>query len=298
MSRTRFHSIAAIEKKSDLIYSGNGFDNYDGTKTVQENIESIYGDSKPDLVVAYKPLEHKEFGNIKAPSCLRYNEMWDRKWTNKEILSSGAKFIVAHHLNDIEKYKNLSGIHFCNIPHCAEKTVYKDYGEEKSIDVMISGATSRHYPFRRRLLLVIKNILSRRGLKCMIVRHPGGDLKNIKGPILEDYARLINRSKISLTCSSKYRYRLSKYVEIPMCGSLMAGDLPNEDKDFFKEFMLVLDDRESNEEIAKKIVEYVEDDEKRDFLIKKGLDASKNYTQENYADRFISAANDFLEGKK
>jgi hypothetical protein len=132
----------------------------------------------------------------------------------------------------------------------------------------------------------------------MIVRHPGGDLKNIKGPILEDYARLINRSKISLTCSSKYRYRLSKYVEIPMCGSLMAGDLPNEDKDFFKEFMLVLDDRESNEEIAKKIVEYVEDDEKRDFLIKKGLDASKNYTQENYADRFISAANDFLEGKK
>jgi hypothetical protein len=298
MDRNRFHSIAAIGNLSDLSYSGNGFDNYDDSKTVQENIEIIYGDSLPDLVVTYKPLEHRDFNKITVPSCLRYNEMWDRGWTNKEIQESGVKFIVAHHLNDIKNYKHLDDVHFANVSHCAEKTVYKDYGEEKTIDVMVSGAISRHYPFRGRLRNITKKLLSSKGLNCMIVKHPGSNLKKVRGPILEDYARLINRSKISLTCSSRYKYRLSKYSEIPMCGSLMAGDLPDEDQDFFSEFMLVLNPRESNEQIVDKIVDYVRDDDKRNELIRKGLEASKEYTQEKYAERFIDAANEYLEGKK
>ena len=75
MSRVRFHSMDAIAKVSDVVYSGLEWDNYDASKTVSENIDSIYGGDKPDIVVAYKPLELKGFKDVDVPKCMRYNEM-------------------------------------------------------------------------------------------------------------------------------------------------------------------------------------------------------------------------------
>ena len=42
MSRVRFHGIRAIGKLCGLTWSGNGWENYDSSKTVQENIDLIY----------------------------------------------------------------------------------------------------------------------------------------------------------------------------------------------------------------------------------------------------------------
>ena len=296
MSRVRFHSMDAISKVADVTYSGRGWDNYDREKTVQENINYIYGKNKPDIVVGYKPLELKNFKDIDIPKCMRYNEMWDKKWTAKEILESESNIIVCHHLNDMSNYKHIKNVKFVNISHCAEKTIYKDYGEEKTNDVLITGATGKHYPFRSRLIGLVKNKLSKM-VKCKILNHPGGDLRNIHGAILENYAREINRSKITLTCSSRYKYRLGKYIEIPMCASLLAADLPDEDQDFFKRFMLVLNTTDSDELIINKIVSFIQDDKARNKLVQRGTSANQEYTQEKYAERFIKEMEIFLGEK-
>ena len=294
MSRVRFHSMDAIGKVSDLIYSGRGWSNYNNDLSVQENIDNIYGNGEPDIVIAYKPLELKNFADIKPPKCMRYNEMWDKRWTAKEIMESGSELIICHHLNDIPYYRQvLPNVKIVNIPHCAEQSIYRDYGEKKDIDVLLTGAISKHYPFRARLRNIMLSKLSSI-VNCKVLGHPGGDLNNIKGPILEDYARLINRSKITLTCSSRHKYRLGKYVEIPMSGSLLAADLPDESHDDFREFMLVLDPKESDETIIDKIVTYVRDDNVRNKKIKRGLEWAKNYTQEKYAERVIAEIKDFL----
>jgi len=289
--------MVAISKVTDFIYSGKGWSNYNNSKTVQENIDNIYGSNQPDIVVAYKPLELKEFNRIKPAKCIRYNEMWNKKATKKEIIESKSDLIICHHFNDIVHYKDIPNIQLVNISHCAEQTVYKDYGEKKTNDILFTGSIASQYPFRRRLLRLIPRLSQH--VKCRVMSHPGDPGKpygQIKGYTLESYAREINRSKITLTCSSKFKYRLGKYTEIPMCASLLAADLPNEDHKFFEQFMLVLDTAWSDDDIIHQLVKYVKKDERRGRMIRKGIELNKEYTQEKYAERFVKEIKVFLSG--
>ena len=51
----------------------------------------------------------KNMKDVNIPVCLRYNEMYDVKWTRKEIDESGATMIICHHENDMEPYINHYG---------------------------------------------------------------------------------------------------------------------------------------------------------------------------------------------
>ena len=298
MSRVRFQSMEAISKIAGVVWSGRGWDNYNNNDSVQKNIDRIYRSVQPDIVVAYKPLSLIDFYNVKSPKCMRYNEMWDINFTTNEIINSGSQLVICHHLNDIAKYvNNIPDVKFVNISHCAEQSIYKDYDLPKTIDVLLTGAISSHYPFRSRLKNIMIKYLNGK-VRCKILEHPGGDLRKTHGLILEDYAKELNQAKITLTCSSVYKYRLGKYVEIPMSGSLLAADLPNEDQDFFRKFMLVLNPKDSDETIVKQIIDYVNDDDKRNELIKKGIELNKEYTQEKYAERFVRVCEDFCKQRK
>lgn len=298
MSRVRFESMEAISKSADVIWSGNGWGNYDQAKTVDENIKILYGNNKPDIIVAYKPQNFVDFASVKIPKCIRYNEMWPvNEWT-KEIIDYGFDLVIAHHLNDIPKYNHIKGVTFTHVPHSASEDVYQDYGLPKAYDVLITGAMgSAHYPFRCRLLTLVKNKLSNL-CSCKILGHPGSNLQHPRGAIGKDYAQELNKAKITLTCSSKHKYRLGKYVEIPMCASILGADLPGQDQDDFNKFMLVLDDRDSDEVIIEKVLSCLKDDEGRNKKIQKGLEWSRNYTHQKYAERFLKAVEDFLGCKK
>ena len=110
MSRVRFHGIKALSKLVEVKYWGLGWDGYNPNLTVQENINWLENDDPPtpdkyDVAIAYKPLELKNFKDINILKCIRYNEMYDVKWTMKEIRESGAQLVICHHLNDCEKYQ-------------------------------------------------------------------------------------------------------------------------------------------------------------------------------------------------
>ncbi len=100
MSRVRFHGMQAIGKLCDLTWSGIGWENYNNDLTVQENINNIYsGQEKPDIVIAFKPLEMKNFSEVECLRGIRYNEMYDVSWTLKEIGESKSNIIICHHHN-------------------------------------------------------------------------------------------------------------------------------------------------------------------------------------------------------
>lgn len=298
MSRVRFESMEAVSNAADVVWSGNGWENYDDTKTVDENIRFIYGHNKPDIIVAYKPQFFLDFASVKIPKCIRYNEMWPvEEWT-KEITDYGFDLVIAHHLNDIPKYSHIKGVDFVHIPHSASADVYRDYGLPKAYDVLITGAMGHyHYPFRCRLLNLVNGKLSKL-CDCKILGHPGSNLKNPSGVIGADYAKELNKAKITLTCSSRHKYRLGKYVEIPMCASILGADLPGQDQNDFKKFMLVLDEHDSDEVIVHKIFSCLKDDKCRNERIQKGLEWSKNYTHKQYAEKFLNVVKDFLGDKK
>ncbi len=297
MSRVRFHSMEAISSLCDLRWSGPNWGGYDVDRSVQENIDSIYrGQDKPDLVIGYKPLDLIDFSGIESKKCIRYNEMYDELWTRKEIDKSGADIVICHHLNDMNHYKeNIydgNRVRFINIPHSAERTIFKDMRLDKKIDLMLVGSIfynsmlGKHYPLRERMVGVLQKMSSKH--ECRIYPHPGGDhLDAYTGVYTRQFAHAINSSKICVTCSGAPRSRFGKYVEVPMCGTAIAGDLPGEQRDEISKFLIEIDLDMHDNEIMEKLSFYIDNNKEREKLTSLGLEWSKKYTQEEYARRFI-----------
>ncbi len=284
MSRVRFQSMNSIGKHPniDLVNSGPGWPGY-------KNVPQIVKEHAPDLVIWYKPLKMEGFNNITVPTCLRYNEMWDIEWTTKEIKESKTTFVVCHHQNDIKNYSHFPNILFHN-PHCAEKMVFKNYGLKKEYDILFAGVLSDSiYPFRGRLKRVAERLP---GIKFKLLRHPGYRIPSVDEQVV-NYAKELNKAKVVITCTSKYKYALAKFSEIPMCHSLLCADIPDENHDWYEKWMWKINDKMSDQELANILLEMVNNNEKRISLIERGVSANmSNRTQEDYATRFYDICRD------
>jgi len=290
MSRVRFHSLEAIGKISELLISGPGWSGFN-------NINNLVNKFRPHMIIWYKPLTIPGYNKVNVPKCLRYNEMFNVSVTSREIKKSKKNLVICHHKNDIPKYSNIKDVKFVNISHCAEKTIFKDYNLPKIYDLTLVGILgTKHYLLRNRLRELIQNHLSKRW-KCLVKHHPGYKKSNANSNNEAiNFAKTINQSKITATCSSKYKYRLAKHVEIPMCNSLLAVDTPDEDQNWFKKFILFLSPQDSDEVIINKIENYLKNDQEREKRTQLGMKMTlERYTQEHYAKRFVKAAGQFLE---
>ena len=300
MSRVRFHSMEAIEKMSTFLWSGPNWENWDNNKTVDENLE--INNFSPDLIVGYKPLEIKGFADSKFIKCLRYNEMYDDDWTLKEINQSAADIVVCHHKNDWEDWKDRKfhkPVNFINIPHCAERSVFKDYKLPKTHDVLLVGAINvttkfgQHYPLRQKMLEVLAEMSD--DYKVGVYQHPGYVLGDAhKNTYAIDFAKAINSAKICVTCSGMPKSRFGKYVEIPACRTAIAADIPNEEQETFKKFVIEIDTKDDNKTIIEKLKKYLDNPEELEKVSYRGWMLMQKYTQEWYASVFINKINKIL----
>tara|TARA_B100000131_G_C18059963_1_gene590040 strand:- start:191 stop:1141 length:951 start_codon:yes stop_codon:yes gene_type:complete len=297
LARERFLSIDAIGRISNVKYWGIGWNGYNQNLSVSDNLKTL--DKTFDIVIAYKPLEMKGFKDIPYPKCLRYNEMWDTRWTLREIGESGCELVICHHLNDCNRYKgmNINGVRFIYVGHCIEPNVFKDYKLSKRFDLMLGGHISHyHYPLRARLRNILISMKGR--YRIYIHPHPGYDLDDAHtNKYLIDFAKRINESRIAVTCSSKYRYRLGKYVEIPACNTVIAGDLPGDNADNYN-YIIQIDNTMSDSQIRDKLTEYLEDRNKYEKKLSSGKEFVKDYTWDKYAERVISGINIFLNDRR
>ena len=285
MSRVRFHSIDAIAHHPEvtLIKSGPGWEGFKNCTQSQDKY-------RPDIIVWYKPLDMPGYEGVTVPTCLRYNEMWDIKGTTHEILESKSKLIICHHENDIKHYNNVDGPFFQNIPHCAERTVFKDYGITKDLDIQLIGLINPAvYPLRSRLKSIVeKRMVPKYGTKFRVMPHAGGRVNNVDVQVI-NYAQQLNRAKINITCSSRYEYALAKYSEVPLCRSLLAADIPGENRDWYNSWMCVIDRNSTDDQIADLLQLYLNDDTLRESKTLTGYEENLEHrTQENYADLFVS----------
>jgi len=297
MSRVRFWAIEELSKNQDInvFITGPGFNNFNNRLSLQHNILNL--NINFNLIIWYKPL-NKNYNfdyNFKLPfkTCLRYNEMWDINYTMNEIDKTKTDIIICHHKNDylkyLEFYKNNDKIEFNYIPHFSNPNIFKNLNIEKKIDILISGIlTSNHYPLKHRLSNIIINnkdtILKKYNI--YIHSHPNYTNNNSFQNISQiEYNKLINMSKLCIACTSRYNYRLGKYVEIPMAGSVILGDLPFEDKRF-KDFVVEINNSMSDEKILSIIVNTL-DNKLYEKKQKIGLEWSSNFTQEFYVKNLI-----------
>ena len=306
MSRIRFHSIRALfnHKQVNGIYTGPGWDNWVSTISVQTNLDNILKGKECHLVIGYKPLEISGFADITYNTCIRYNEMYDKEWTLKEITESKANIIICHHYNDYKEYINILKTKKLNhikcltwVPHSADASIFKPKPEiEKKYDVALVGATNvvtmlgEHYPLRARMSRLLGLMPSQ--YKCAVVPHVGGshsDAYTDKYAI--DFANKINSAKIIITDSGAPKSRFGKYIEVPMCGVALAGDVYDDhptDVELLKSFLIDINMQMSDQEIIKKLVYYLENNNEREEKIKAGIEYTKDFTQERYAERCIN----------
>jgi len=311
-SRGRFHAVDAIGKQCKVLWSGPGWENWDSEKTLDENISRLYEGGKPDVVFCFKPFNIKGFSETDVPACVSYMEMstktHPRTYVVQEIMENHIDLVFCYHHNEMlyPEFKDLP-CRMVNIPHCVEKTIFKDYHLPKEIDLLLVGTYHPfRYPLRTRMEKMILNLrVDPRFSEFKMGVWDQPDKRITDAHTNEqaiEYAKEINRTKICVTCSGRHRTRYAKYAEIPACHSLMMADLPDEDHNFFRQFIAVIDMEESDKEIEDKILYYLHNDEERERMTELGYQLTQSqYTWEHYAERFLTAVSDFLaefKGKK
>ena len=289
MSRVRFHGIDAIGRhpEIELIKSGPGWPGFVSAPEEEKK-------HNPDVVVWYKPLNIPGYTEIKSPKCLRYNEMWQKDWTSSEITQSKSELVISHHQNDIKNFAHVKTVKFYHNPHCAEKTIFKPYNDPKVYDVLLIGVISpTFYPLRSVFKRVIEERLSEK-VRCKILPHPGYNIPDVESQV-RIYAQEISKAKMVLTCSSKYKYALAKYAEVPLCGTLLAADIPDEAQSWYRKWVVELNETMSDSEIEEKILYYLSHEEEYKKKTDTGFQGSLlRRTQEHYAERFVGILNNFF----
>lgn len=113
------------------------------------------------------------------------------------------------------------------LPWSVEPEMFHDYKQPKTIDVLSTGVISKNvYPIRTRALRACTGEGS--GLKelprFLRVERPREDESGSQYPRRDDYARLLNQSILSLSCSGRWHYALGKTFEIPAARSILVSD--------------------------------------------------------------------------
>ena len=95
-------------------------------------------------------------------------------------------------------------------------------------DILLYGFINKMaYPLRVKFFEVLKFLNEKSNLRIKHIPHPGyykGALD--KMPKNEELSNIINKSRFTFVSSSSYRILLKKYMEVPMSGSTMIGDIP------------------------------------------------------------------------
>lgn len=297
MSRVRFHQIKAIAAHCKMTWTGIGWDGYNKSQSVQSNLERICG-RLPDMVIGFDHRELIGFAELPVPKCVMMNEMHAPNGDRSSALDICRLYdlVICHHLNEmLNPFFNEVSHKFVNISHCADSNIFKDYGLPKTIDVMLGGSLAiDKYRLRKRFVGIIDQ-MNRKGFNCVVHKHPGGYLSDAHTDrYLVDFAKAINSSKICLTCSSIYKCAFAKYVEVPLCNTILAGDIPDERHDFFRSFMVPVEENDTDHQIVEKLTSNLDNHDLRN----KGYESNQPFVMENYASQFMSCITKFLKRKK
>lgn len=95
-------------------------------------------------------------------------------------------------------------------------------------DILLYGFINKFaYPLRVRFFEVLEFLNEKSNLRIKHIPHAGyynGKLKEM--PKNEELSKIINQSRFTLVTSSTFQILLKKYMEVPMSGSTMIGDIP------------------------------------------------------------------------
>lgn len=254
---------------STFIYT---LDNFIDMDIVWDDSIDVDFINKYDVVFLYSLWLHGTlpWENVKAIKCLiavdgQYTRPSRHFRKNMSYLSleNAAKYFdyafVRSPLAWEELWPDTNFKNMFSFPPCINTDIIKDYRETKDIDISLIGSMNRNYPIRYEMLNTFKD---RKNFVFVDKRR-----NPIRSGI--EYSKFLNRSKISCSCSSRYKYLIAKCFEIPGSMSALLSDIsPDMENLGFKDGV--------------NMIEYDENvEEKVDYYLN-NLDELKILTQNGY----------------
>lgn len=289
MSRgARFHCPLAVGEHPgvSLTCIGPGFEGWDDQATAEDNLKRF----EPDVVWAYKPEDVRDFRSVNARKVVTMNECW---WPDnramREAEEHGIDVVICHHHNDAPRFNEFSG-KVVHIPHSAKAECFTGYEGPKLHEAIFTGVDSAEiYPVRHTL----KRMVLSGQIPGTIRNHPGYRLRSEQDceRQFRDYGRALQEAKVSLVCSSRYRYALAKYIESAAAGALVVGDMPHDPfyADTLGRFIVNISGMKQ-EEIAQKVAWWLSHPAERLERVSQARHVYERvFGMERYAGRFVRA---------
>jgi hypothetical protein len=204
-------------------------------------------------------------------------------------------FVIYHYENfELEEIKKKckNVIKFYALPHHVNTDIYKKYTDKKEYDILFYGSCDKlYYPLRNK----IKNALLSSNLNYVILEKPTS-WHELNNNVLDKLSQKINKSYITISCTTKTNYAVCKYFEIAASNSVVAGDSCPIIDNIFGENMIKLNISMSDEDIINTLSYNLENK-------KKLLEMSNNmynkihneYALKNYNQKLVDIVKDSLK---
>jgi len=260
-----------------------------GIDVTWDDVTVDYINNYDIVVVSDMPRYRKlKWKNVNATKCLYITDIqYNKPSKNLKQMNAYKSIKVAlkyfDHIftNSPQAWKklwskeNFKNVHI--IPLSANGDKFKDYNQEKDIDILLTGnVTGKIYPIRRKMLELFRD---HKGFQ-----HVRPKQKPLK--IGVNYSKLLNKAKISCSCTSMYNFTVAKSFEIPASMSALLSDLTADMRDLgFKdeENMIRFDNN-----VKEKVEHYLKNPDKLKVLTTNGYNlVHENHTTEIRARKFL-----------
>jgi GR25 family glycosyltransferase involved in LPS biosynthesis len=198
---------------------------YNGTLKVENIVEKYMNNNNPDLIIcdSLSSFRNEPWSKFNVPLFSILVDQHSFIDDDQVLISVKNNFTLFHRYKFNNFHKDLSKkIKTIYLPHSVDTSIYKNLNLNKEIDLLQTGAISSVYVLRNS----IKNFNFKK-INYKFIERPNDDGRK-KWPVGDEYISILNKSKFSLSCGSKYNYPVLKYFEIPACNSIIYGS-------FFKE---------------------------------------------------------------
>lgn len=226
MGRVLYGQAVARQPGVELKFWGPGWPGYNSDLSLARNI--MASGETFDVVWFYKADQIIGAGEFPGCRVVAFNEA-NAPQTLDEIRAAGANVVIFHHENDMPRWKFLEeeGAKLVHILHGAPREFFNLPESARPWDVMLSGVVSQDtYPLRSRFATLIRS----QQMPGYIRPYPGHRLKTEEACRVQYklYASALQSTKVSLCCTSKFKYALAKIVESLAAGCLVVSDMPGD----------------------------------------------------------------------
>jgi len=144
--------------------------------------------------------------------------------------------------------------------HFVDTEVFKERNRKKKYKLLLYGfCRPKLYPIRARINFFMGELLKKYPtLNIKIVEHPGyGNIDLSKAVMQQDLSKLINESCFTVATSSAASTFVKKYIEIPLSGSILVGDIPIGYEDLLQNNIVEIPQTMKNDDIFKKLLDVI-----------------------------------------